>query len=78
MDAEYDSIRDFIVLHYCSSKCDDYRFWKVWQHIAIPESLQNKLALLKSQGGLMRNELDLFTSDNWMIWLLNPTVTILM
>ncbi|NQZ83304.1 MAG: tryptophan 7-halogenase [Colwellia sp.] len=65
MDAEYDSIRDFIVLHYCTSKRDDSPFWKMWQHIAIPESLQNKLALFKSQGRLMKNDLDLFASDSW-------------
>lgn len=65
MDAEYDSIRDFIVLHYCVSKRNDSAFWKMWQHTAIPESLQNKLALFKSQGRLMRNDLDLFASDSW-------------
>ncbi|KGK00160.1 tryptophan halogenase family protein [Thalassotalea sp. ND16A] len=65
MDAEYDSIRDFIVLHYCVSKRNDSAFWKMWQHTAIPDSLQNKLALFKSQGRLMRNDLDLFASDSW-------------
>jgi len=65
MDAEYDSIRDFIVLHYCATKRSDSPFWKMWQHTAIPESLQNKLALFKSQGRLMRNDLDLFASDSW-------------
>jgi tryptophan halogenase len=65
MDEEYDSIRDFIVLHYCTSKRDDSPFWKMWQHIDIPESLQNKLALFKSQGRLMKNDLDLFASDSW-------------
>jgi len=65
MDAEYDSIRDFIVLHYCVSKRNDSAFWRMWQHNDIPESLISKLSLFKSQGRLMRNDLDLFASDSW-------------
>lgn len=65
MDIEYDCIRDFIVLHYCASKRNDSPFWKMWQNTAIPESLQNKLELFKSQGRLMRNDFDLFAPDSW-------------
>jgi tryptophan halogenase len=65
MHIEYDCIRDFIVLHYCTSKRLDSPFWQMWQNLSIPKSLQYKLDLFKSQGRLMRNELDLFASDSW-------------
>jgi tryptophan 7-halogenase len=65
MDIEYDCIRDFIVLHYCASQREDSDFWNMCQNLAIPESLQMKLALFKSQGRLMKNELDLFSQGSW-------------
>lgn len=65
MDNEYLNIRDFIVLHYCTSKRTDSDFWQMWQHLAIPNSLSQKLALFKSHGRLMDNPRDLFASDSW-------------
>jgi tryptophan 7-halogenase len=65
MDLEYENIRDFIVMHYCTSQRDDSPFWRSWRHRPIPESLRTKLSLYKSQGQLVRNDLDLFASDSW-------------
>jgi tryptophan 7-halogenase len=65
MDIEYENIRDFIVMHYCTSQRDDSPFWQSWRHRPIPESLTTKLSLYKSQGQLVRNDLDLFASDSW-------------
>lgn len=65
MNIEYDCIRDFIVLHYCTSQRTDSPFWQMWQNLAIPDSLQYKLDLFKSHGRLMHNDLDLFASDSW-------------
>ncbi len=65
MDIEYECIRDFLVLHYCTSARQDSEFWRSWQHRSIPDSLQTKLALFRQQGRLFQNELDLFTADSW-------------
>lgn len=65
MDIEYDCIRDFIVLHYCTTKRTDSDFWKMWQHLPIPDSLQTKLALFKEHGRLVNNKLDLFSEYSW-------------
>ncbi len=65
IDNEYKDIRDFIVLHYCETKRTDSEFWRMWQHLAIPESLQTKLALFKCQGRLYENHYDLFSSESW-------------
>lgn len=65
MDLEYLSIRDFIVLHYCTSSRSDSQFWRDCQQMKIPASLEEKLALFKSQGRLFRNEFDLFTAPSW-------------
>ncbi len=65
MDSEYENLRDFIVTHYCTSRRTDTAFWQDWQKREIPPSLQNKLAFYKSQGRLIRNDLDLFGPLSW-------------
>lgn len=65
MDIEYLSIRDFIILHYCTTSRTDSQFWRDCQNMPIPDSLSEKLALFKNQGRLFRNEFDLFTPPSW-------------
>jgi len=65
MDSEYENLRDFIVTHYCTSQRKDTAFWQDWQKRDIPASLKNKLAFYKSQGRLIRNDLDLFGPISW-------------
>jgi tryptophan halogenase len=65
MSMEYECLRDFIVMHYCTSTRNDSEFWQDWQRREIPESLKRKLSLYKSQGRLVYNEIDLFQSNSW-------------
>ncbi|KMT63679.1 tryptophan halogenase family protein [Catenovulum maritimum] len=65
IDDEYNSIRDFIVLHYCVTQRKDTKFWRMWQNLSIPDSLSEKLALFKSHGRLYKNPSDLFSQDSW-------------
>ncbi len=65
MDLEYLSIRDFIILHYCTTSRTDSQFWRDCPLMPIPESLKEKLALFKSQGRLFKSEFDLFTPPSW-------------
>lgn len=65
MDVEYECIRDFNVLHYCASSREDSRFWRLWQQMESPRSLNNKLRIFQSQGRLYKNDMDLFAPDSW-------------
>lgn len=65
MDMEYLNIRDFIILHYCTTSRTDSKFWQDCQHMPIPDSLAEKIALFKSQGRLFKNEFDLFSPPSW-------------
>lgn len=65
MNIEYDGVRDFIVMHYCTSQRVDSDFWRDWHQREIPHSLKAKLELYKSQGRLARNDMDLFASNSW-------------
>lgn len=66
MNRDYENIRDFIVLHYCTTQRDDTAFWR-WcrEQMRIPESLQEKIDLFKSRGCLQWNPTDLFREPSW-------------
>ena len=65
MHQEYEAIRDFLLLHYCTTKRDDSEFWRQCQSAPIPESLRAKMDLYTQQGRLYKNEHDLFKSFSW-------------
>ncbi len=63
---EFDSIRDFLILHYCATERDDSDFWNYCRTMDIPDSLQHKLDLWRSQGRFFRNDDELFTTPSWV------------
>ena len=65
MSMEYVSIRDFIILHYCTSQRTDSDFWRTCNTMEIPESLRYKIDLFKSRGVLYYNPQDLFKPPSW-------------
>lgn len=62
---EYDSIRDFIVLHYCVTEREDTPFWRKCRELPLPPSLEEKIALYRAQGRIYRNTDDLFKPHSW-------------
>ncbi len=66
VDAEFRSIRDFLVLHYKATRRDDSEFWKYCRHMAIPDSLQEKLDLYRAGSWLQRDGHELFGEDSWL------------
>jgi tryptophan 7-halogenase len=62
---EYESIRDFIILHYKLNQRDE-PFWKECANMAIPDTLKHKMDLYQSRGRLIRIDNELFTEDSWL------------
>ena len=62
---EFDSIRDFIILHYIATKRDDTPFWRDMQALEIPDSLATRLELYRESGIVYQHGLDLFRTDSW-------------
>jgi tryptophan halogenase len=60
MVADYEEIRDFIVLHYVTTRRDDTPFWRDYQKVDPPESLKERIALFKAAGVLRDGVDDMF------------------
>ena len=66
MRFEYEAIRDFIILHYHQTSREDTPFWKHVKHMAIPETLADKMASFEETGHLYRIDEELFTEVGWL------------
>ncbi len=65
----YESVRDFIVLHYHLNQRDDSAglgFWKACAEMGIPESLRWRMELYGASGRLMYVDGDLFREPSWL------------
>jgi hypothetical protein len=50
MGGRYESVRDFIVLHYKLTDRDDSEFWRYCGNMAIPDSLGHQIELFRETG----------------------------
>jgi tryptophan halogenase len=65
MAADYEEVRDFIVLHYCTTQREDTAFWRWCRAIPIPDSLQERIELFQAHGALREGVDELFRSSSW-------------
>jgi tryptophan halogenase len=63
---EYEAIRDFLVLHYKLNQRDDSAFWKYCAAMPVPDSLEEKMALIEASGVIYRQPDDLFREASWL------------
>lgn len=64
-DFEWTRIRDFLVLHYAANGREGEPFWDAARNMALPETLQTKLALWRASGFIHREHEELFTEVGW-------------
>jgi tryptophan halogenase len=63
---EFESIRDFIILHYRATTRDDTAFWRDRQTVDIPDTLQHRLDLYRDNALLFQGDEDIFQIDSWL------------
>lgn len=65
MAADYEEVRDFIVLHYCTTQRNDSEFWRWCKTMPLPDSLCERIALFKGHGVLREGNDELFRAASW-------------
>ncbi|KTT73055.1 tryptophan halogenase family protein [Sphingomonas endophytica] len=74
MGDNYRSIRDFIILHYHATTRDDSPFWDHVRTMAVPDTLQRKIALFRQKGRFFRYDDELFATPSWVAVMLGQGI----
>lgn len=64
--AEYERIRDFLILHYKATERDDGELWRYCASMEIPERLVYKIAHFRREGRVVADERELFHNPSWI------------
>ncbi len=65
MVEEFDSVRDFIILHYCLTSRRDSELWRYCAAMELPASLQERIAIYRETGRIIPRPFDIFTDLSW-------------
>ncbi|MCE4557816.1 tryptophan halogenase family protein [Roseateles cellulosilyticus] len=65
MSHRYESVRDFIILHYKLGQRQDSRFWRDCAAMAIPDNLAHQIELFRDTGRIAILEPDGFAEPSW-------------
>jgi len=71
---EYESVRDFLILHYCETTRDDSPFWQYCANMDLPGSLQHRMEHFRRNGYLNTTVLELFQNPSWWAVLMGQNV----
>ncbi|MFT4787249.1 MAG: tryptophan halogenase [Paraglaciecola sp.] len=63
---EFETIADFIILHYHVNERQDSDFWRDMSHMAIPDRLQQKIELFKECAAIFNDPHDIFRDASWL------------
>lgn len=62
---EIEHIRDFIVLHYCTTQRSDTPFWDYCRTMPIPDRLRERIDIYRGTGRIKPRAGELFTDLSW-------------
>jgi tryptophan halogenase len=63
--AEFEQVRDFLILHYCATQRDDSPFWNYCRTMELPDALQQRIEIYLENGRLYRHDNELFSENSW-------------
>lgn len=66
VSSEYETVRDFLILHYKANQRTDSEFWRYCANMPIPDSLQAKMDLYRDHGRFVHYETGLFWEPSWL------------
>ena len=62
---EYETIRDFIILHSCVTSRTESDFWNYCRTMDLPQTLQNRIDIYKHNPSVFREHDELFHEGSW-------------
>ncbi|MBP2157919.1 MULTISPECIES: tryptophan halogenase family protein [Asticcacaulis] len=74
METQYQSIRDFIILHYKATDREDSAFWKYCRFMDVPDSLACKMDHFRSSSRIVLAPGELFQPASWLAVLIGQNV----
>jgi tryptophan halogenase len=66
MAFQFESVRDFIILHYKLTKRTDSEFWRYCADMPIPERLREQIELFRSSGRVSIRDPEGFAEPSWV------------
>ncbi|MDZ5645982.1 tryptophan halogenase family protein [Nitrospirillum sp. BR 11828] len=66
MAAEFDGVRDFVILHFHATERADTPYWTQVRTMDVPETLAERLRIYRATGRVFREADDLFTKTSWL------------
>ncbi|MEM8724593.1 MAG: tryptophan halogenase family protein [Pseudomonadota bacterium] len=66
MTDDFTHVRDFLILHYKATNRNDAPFWDYVREMSIPDSLTQKMELLRSRGRFFKYDAELFDLTSWL------------
>jgi tryptophan halogenase len=66
MIAEFESIRDFLILHFHANARGDTAYWRDLAAMPIPDTLAERIAIYRRTGRVYREADELFTRTSWL------------
>ena len=66
MAADFESIRDFLVLHFHMTERSDTAYWRELRAMPLPDSLSDRLDIYRATGRIFRESDELFTKTSWL------------
>ncbi len=66
IDAQYERVRDFLILHYHANERRGQALWDEARNMAIPDSLAQRIELFKRRGHIPFYRDGLFSKESWL------------
>ncbi|KAA9130451.1 tryptophan 7-halogenase [Marinihelvus fidelis] len=73
-EAEFENVRDFIILHYTLTRRDDTPFWRHCRDMTIPDSLAARIELFQESGCVYPAAEELFKVTSWLFVMMGQGV----
>ncbi len=66
---DFETTRDFIIAHYCTSQREDSPFWQEWRQRPLPDRLRQRIEIYRATGRVVQQGPEAFTDLDWFFLL---------